>query len=869
MINKNSYRPSLKSSLFVILMICVPSFIILGNTNIKAVVDNEVQDLQSHFTTFSNPSLLIDDGSGNPLESLSASDIPLITKKIFKVMYHEFSKTDEKVPKIELFIKFKQLEKIYSDRKLALADGFRIKSSKVPCKISDGVKIYKCKVRLKGHLPGHYYTKKRMSFQIEIIGGYLHGLKEFSIQKPRARQFPYDHAFHEMNSRMGRLAQNRQVYLPFFVNGESWGIMTVEPSINQVFLEAQNIKRSTVIRISDRRKRKYNLKESNYPDYYISDPRLYFGLIGKKRDTYKSFKQREIYSYVGEMLSNSKGAIFDREQMISNLSLGLIWGSLHALLNSNAYYTWNDYTHKLEPILTDQSRWQSIFQVINIKERKIDLPFEYKLIFNNMPLAAVEIKESLKNIQMHLSQNNPLELINSISLSNFRYNSELLHTPLLDNLDFLLSNYQLVTDIINNNSTFDLSPLRTELTNKQLSDIKEFVRVMHFDSGKVKIYNLTGSEVSVQNITFQGQVIPIKKIIAPSDFNTLKYLEVILPKKGIFDNEIVVTSSIRDIKKIAKNDFTFIDRKLSKSTNNMNKCSKLYQDSLCLISGDLVLEETIVFDKKVHIMAGTKIILKNGASIIFKNSVNMLGSIAAPINIKSQGTGSIIIKNSPKGVSMITNVFVDNLGVPVEPLYRYSGAFNGYGGKFIIKNLSLSNNRAEDQLNIVHATVQVDGLVIFDAISDAFDCDFCSGKIKKIEINNSNGDGLDISGSDLHVVELLATGVRDKALSVGERSNIRVETVNVTNSGNGVVTKDASNAIIENYSSKQIKYNDFMTYRKKAFFLGNTKLNVRLYANKNAVKCTREQDTILKIEDDFCMVKDVNVKNLYSTIMKK
>ena len=96
-----------------------------------------------------------------------------------------------------------------------------------------------------------------------------------------------------------------------------------------------------------------------------------------------------------------------------------------------------------------------------------------------------------------------------------------------------------------------------------------------------------------------------------------------------------------------------------------------------------------------------------------------------------------------------------------------------------------------------------------------------------------------------------------------------METVNVTNSGNGVVTKDASNAIIENYSGKQIKYNDFMTYRKKAFFLGNTKLNVRLYANKNAVKCTREQDTILKIEDDFCMVKDVNVKNLYSTIMKK
>ena len=60
-----------------------------------------------------------------------------------------------------------------------------------------------------------------------------------------------------------------------------------------------------------------------------------------------------------------------------------------------------------------------------------------------------------------------------------------------------------------------------------------------------------------------------------------------------------------------------------------------------------------------------------------------------------------------------------------------------------------------------------------------------------------------------------------------------------------------------------------MTYRKKPFFLGNTKLNVRLYANKNAVKCAREQDTILKIEDEFCMIKDLDVKKLYSTIMKK
>ena len=69
----------------------------------------------------------------------------------------------------------------------------------MPCKISDGKKILKCKVKLKGDFEDHWDTKTRFSMRIKVQDGYIFGLKDFAIQKPRARSFPYDQIFAEIN----------------------------------------------------------------------------------------------------------------------------------------------------------------------------------------------------------------------------------------------------------------------------------------------------------------------------------------------------------------------------------------------------------------------------------------------------------------------------------------------------------------------------------------------------------------------------------------------------------------------------------------------------------------------------------------------
>ena len=40
-------------------------------------------------------------------------------------------------------------------------------------------------------------------------------------------------------------------------------------------------------------------------------------------------------------------------------------------------------------------------------------------------------------------------------------------------------------------------------------------------------------------------------------------------------------------------------------------------------------------------------------------------------------------------------------------LSRYTGSINGYGGTFNLENVSISNGKAEDQLNIINAKVNI------------------------------------------------------------------------------------------------------------------------------------------------------------------
>ena len=303
-----------------------------------------------------------------------------------------------------------------------------------------------------------------------------------------------------------------------------------------------------------------------------------------------------------------------------------------------------------------------------------------------------------------------------------------------------------------------------------------------------------------------------------------------------------------------------------------NFCSFNEIDNICRLKGVLTFDEAIIFKSKVIIEPGTKITLIEQGNLIFNSSVLINGSKENPISFEGKGTGGIYIKNNKNQISVIQNSNFYNLSTMNSLLNRYTGSINGYGGTFYIDNISISNGDAEDQLNIINAKVDISNLKIFNAVSDAFDCDFCEGAIKNIILKDIGGDGLDISGSNLNVINMKAEDIKDKAFSVGEKSYAAINDAEYENIATGIAVKDSSVVKASNITFKDVGYDSFMTYVKKPFYKGETRLEVKQYSVSGEIRsnlCVREKGTNLIINDKNCDISEIDIDELYQGRMKK
>ena len=869
MIKHTSYKVSKKKILLFYILFFFGLVLFVTSFDFKNFFKSEIQSIQQHFVSFSSSLQLFDSGNLQQSSDIKYTDIIPASKKIVKIVYDGiFDNKNKNLSNINLFIKFENLNKIYNDREKAIINQVNQNPKYVKCKISDGKNIYNCKIRLKGDLEDHWYSKTRFSLRVKIIDGYILGLQNFSVHKPRARQFPYDQTFHKINSDLGGLSSDSQKFVNFRVNKQKWGVMNIEPTIDDKFIEKKGIKRLGVYRISNQENWIYRDKNSKLylrNHHFISDPTLYISQRGKESKIMENDDSREIYSFIFHSINSKSSKIFERQKMIDNFILALSWGYLHVLANSNSLYTWNPYTHKLEPILSDQGHWMKVDKILNQKR----VPFEYLNLFRNSPITQKEYLTSLKKINNYFNKNNPIKIANNFK-NNFFPNDRMFEiSPIKENISFLKDNHKKVINWINNlsrNNNLEEIPLNSEFKDHSKS-FKNFIKVIHLTDGKIYIYNLLSKPVIISEVRFHNKKIEINKKIEGSKENSISKIEISTDIIGKHDEKIEVVSFFDDIKKISKNKFSLISLDILDNKTHLIKseiCKKKIHNT-CYISGKNIFNKSLIFDFPVVVEEGSELILKNNTHLNFKSSIQMNGSKNLPIYITGEG-GSLTILNNDQDTSILNYVNFLNLSSPKIPLMRYSGSVNAYGGQFKIKNSNFVGGTSEDQLNIVHAKVDVSNLNFRDAYSDAFDCDSCDGSISNLELNNIKGDALDFSGSNLDVSNVMISFTGDKALSIGESSTVNFDNIYIEESSTGVAVKDASKVKIETIKMKNIFNDAYMTYIKKPFFDGDTMLEVSNSNIINSIKgnlCVRQINTYAIINGDICNASEVNVKSLY------
>jgi hypothetical protein len=821
-------KKKLKTSKFALLAITalmilvVFSFFTIDRKNLNFWLQNVNEKLMAFDPGFSSPRNLIDTGE----DIIRASDNSLKIKSIFinipKIIFHKFNDNSNDLNHIDITIKFKNLQKILKERKLAIKNGFLNNSSYVNATIKFDQKKYEAEIRLKGNISDHWLSKKRMSLRVRLKNGEsILGYNTFSIQKPRARQYPYEQAFQESLISSGNLAAKYNFGNVRF-NGENWGVMIIEEEVSKEFLEKQGKKDSIVFKFSDDRKRLKNTS-SYHSDYRMSDERLFATLVREKKYL-SDIDNRKFYTYILEKrLEKKHPEIYSESHHIRSFIASLFWNNQHTLFNSNSKYYFNPYTLELEPITADQLNFSLYTDQLDEVLEDISLSEVYKQVFS-LPMEDSKINrylassiELFSDIEKNLNQNH-----NYFPLDAYKKD-----VVLKSNINLINKNKNLLYQWLDNVNLKQkaLSEQREKTFDSQDGIFPQHLHVRHYDDGQIMLFNLLPQPLKINTISFSGNFIRNRNFIIPG-YKKGNYEPYVINTNisGIQDNQILVESTYKNnVRKTVAYPTLVSDGIINPLMNSNFKefdfIKQLDSNSYEIESGDWVINKPIVISGSLNILPGANLKFSKDAYLIVKGSLTAEGNIESRITFKALADSwkGIYVLNS-KDKSSLNHVTISNISALEDNLLNLSGGLTFYQSDIDLRDVKLIDIKAEDAINIVESKFSINSLHIENAYSDGLDSDFSSGTIINSFFNDIGGDAVDFSGSEVLIDNAIIEGVKDKAISAGEASSIKIRDSFFDNVAIGIVSKDGSNVEVLNTKITNYYLHAIMSFYKKGFY---------------------------------------------------
>lgn len=162
-----------------------------------------------------------------------------------------------------------------------------------------------------------------------------------------------------------------------------------------------------------------------------------------------------------------------------------------------------------------------------------------------------------------------------------------------------------------------------------------------------------------------------------------------------------------------------------------------------------------------------------------------------------------------------------------ENYMNLTGCISFFNNKIDNIIIEANGSNCEDAINFINTQGVAKSIDIKNSISDGLDIDFSNIVIKNLSVINSKNDCADLSFGtyEIHISKINQCG--DKAISVGEKSLVNLDNVNIDSSFIGIAVKDSSNMEINNAI---ITNSDFCiaAYRKKKEFSGSNILINRI-----------------------------------------
>ncbi len=231
----------------------------------------------------------------------------------------------------------------------------------------------------------------------------------------------------------------------------------------------------------------------------------------------------------------------------------------------------------------------------------------------------------------------------------------------------------------------------------------------------------------------------------------------------------------------------------------------------------------------VFISAGVRMKLGAGVNLLSYSPIHISGTQYRPVTITAidcdQPFGTVAYVGDETKVCHLSWLDLScGYESRIHGMYL-SGALCLYHSDVSMTKCRIYNNKADDGLNIKYGSINLYGCSFFQNYADQVDLDFCRGEVIDCIFDNnkgdSNGDGLDFSGSEVTVRGCTFNNFDDKGISIGEKSTIRLAQSAFRENNLGIAIKDLSVLTMDSCRFDRNK-KAISLYRKKQIFGGGT-----------------------------------------------
>ena len=822
-----------------------------------------------------------------------------LTDAAFTVKRTKFSKSE--LPILDIYMNNGALAKLKQKREETLnKPGVRqvltkSKDDWVKAKViaDDGTSSEeKVSLRLKGDWTDHIEDPMKISFRIKVRkGGYVFGLKHFSIQHPKTRAYQIEPLLLEHMTKHDVIAP-RYKFVDVRINGYKIGLMALEEHFSKELVEHRNRREGPILARSEDlwwQQVDLNLRVNNLG--WRTEIRTDFNLYHPTDSPVKEFREKE-FNY-GTIATNNSirsrslfrdytdgkvaaNKVFDLELVAKWWVLTNIWNGCHGASGLNRRFYFNPINGLLEPISFDNG----------------GLPRKYSSRGKSCDDFAVARLKGLKEFQQEVTKFSTLldaelrseDFIGKLDSRQDFYRDlmaiERMESPkvtarqLQENFAIFSEWY---SEYLDNRKTFSEGqlfsgprrfPFQEKVKQADLEFTSHIATSFRFNVSEKKtalrISNLLGDKIEILTLEYVDpdrslRTIDINQVLDPLSKNqdgvlSMPIAPLQLPS-DFREAQVNYRYSGKPYSEPVVTEFVAHDTGFEDGYEMLASSDKILVDEEAKTL--LFLSSDYVFDSSLEVSADWTLVFSPGATVTFNDgallkvngAVHIAGTQEQPViftvssNPDYQGMGSWggVFVNGSRPSTVRYATFYGNPSVQLDnrqDYYGMTGCITFYGTSLLIENATFSNMQCEDALNIVSSEFKMVDVLISEARADGFDSDFSIGEVLNSRFERTGNDGLDISGTKLKIDNLQFENIGDKAISDGERSELSGHNIQIDRANTGVVSKDDSDAKLDKVTFKGIVGSPLMTYIKKAEYgparlaCNNCSLEESLIANQ-------------------------------------